>query len=85
MRLATTVASVGSDLQEASFVKSFDRSRDYFLQAGHEEGDMAFCVEGLESNVKLLHQILLFQDNVLTAELLDSKEHNEVSVNQWQD
>ena len=43
---------------------------------------MTLGVKGLESNVELLHQILLLQDDVLAAELLNCKQHNEVSVDE---
>jgi len=83
VRLTSLVASVGPDLEEASFVKPFDCSCDDLLEAGDEEWNMTIFVECLESSVKLLHQILLLQDDVFAAELLDCKEHNEVSVDEW--
>ena len=41
---------------------------------------MLVRVESLESNVKLLNQLLLLQDNVLATELLDCKKHDEIGI-----
>ena len=84
MRCVAFVTCIGSYFNEATLFKSFYCCYDDLLQTRVQEWNMLLGVERLESNVKLLNQLLLLKYHVLSAKLFNRKKNNEIRVNQRQ-
>jgi len=66
-------------------LEPFDGSLNDLIQARVQVGEHPFLVESFDADVNLLNKLFLLQDKVLATNLLDCRQRDEVSVNEWVD